>query len=194
MSTITLEQWVKRIEDIEKGLPGYLQKELTRVGLIAEGKAKLNATTRLRVRTGHLRQSIQHKVKPDGKSVRLVLRAGNRTTVPYARIQEVGGEVRAKSGGFLRIPLKAAKTGAGVDRFPGPLRQSGVDFHVRESGGRLFLFRSDQEGGPPWYRLVKRVRIRPKLFLFDALKDARKLLDPAIRKQLHASVEFGEDV
>lgn len=171
--TTTIEEWRGRLDQAVEGplFAHVIRDALTRVALTAESKAKENATARLRTRTGRLRHSIRGEVLDGDAGPEMVLRAGEKT-VPYAPIQEEGGEVTPTRSRYLRVPLSAALTPAGVDRFPGPLRQSGAGlFHVRKSAGRLFLFRSDQPG-PPWYKLVDRVEIRGKFYLRDAFQEA----------------------
>ncbi|HTY53925.1 MAG TPA: HK97 gp10 family phage protein [Candidatus Binataceae bacterium] len=67
----------------------------------------------LKQRTGELRNSIMSEVSAtDGQAVGTI-----GTSVIYARIQEFGGKISARSVANLTIPLAAALGGDGVARF-----------------------------------------------------------------------------
>lgn len=170
-------------------MPAAVTGALTSAGLGMERAAKLNATTRPRVRTGRLRASIASSVTADAKGYRLSMSAGGvggRGEVNYARLQEEGGTVTAPGGGYLRIPLAPALTGAGVDRYPGPLRivAPGL-FRVVPLRGRLFLEKVSGPGaGKFWYVLKKSVTVPATKFLSSAfeagLPDVERRLGVAV--------------
>ncbi len=106
-------------DDLERVLSAAASGELrdaVRLALVetaqrAEREAKLNATTRPRVRTGRLRGSIAWRVVPDTRGVTVAVGAGTqwgpRGEVRYAAIQELGG--------WTRVPI-GSRTRAGVQR------------------------------------------------------------------------------
>ena len=176
-----LTQFSERLNKLGAGqLFRQMAKEMRIVGLNAVKYAKIHATYYPRRRSGNLVNSIGSKVHLGNQDIRVVVSAGGiggRGGVPYARIQEYGGTVRAKPGKFLRIPLSPARTKAGQARYPGPLRQVAPDLFrvIRAKSGDLFLFkRYKRKGylGKPWYKLVKSVKIRPKFYLTNAVDRA----------------------
>lgn len=176
----TLADFTARLEalSLRRGtgsLRAAIRKKLTIAGLRMEADAKKNATRRPRVRSGLLRNSIRHKLieREDG-GMSLLLRAGNRSSVRYARIQEEGGVVRAKKSRFLAIPMSNAKTAAGVPRWPTPRAVPGL-FAIN-LGGRIFLVRKRGEGLEFLYRLKESVRISGKKYLARAVARQQKRL------------------
>jgi len=154
---------------------------------MAEAAGKQNATTRLRVRSGHLRNSVHGSVSADGDTLQISVAAGGRqggADVRYARIQDQGGTIRARGGGKLRLPLPIAKTAAGVDKLPGPLRLVAPGrFHARESKrGNLLLF--DNATGAPHYLLVDSTTIKATRFLEDAARDTAKRAPALVLKAI----------
>jgi hypothetical protein len=68
-------------------------------------------------RTGRGQRSIFYRViEGTENDVELVVGA-DLNKAPYMRINALGGEIRARRGRYLAIPLDAAKTGNGVARF-----------------------------------------------------------------------------
>jgi hypothetical protein len=72
---------------------------------------------------------------------------------------EVGGTIRPKIAKMLRIPLDAAKTPAGVDRYAGVPLRTVPGFWVKKiSGGRLLLMRTPDRSPnsvpQAWYLLT----------------------------------------
>lgn len=199
MATITLGQFVERLRKLDQGgLRKTLLKTTRAAALGAERHAKLTVSTRsattLGVRTGRLRGSISSSV--EGRDLNLVLKVraggtGGRGTVRYARIHELGGEVKALAGKYLRIPLRGgpALTGAGVDRYPPPLRQTGAGlfFVAKSKAGNLLLFH--QLTRQPWYVLRQSVRIPKRPYLAPAIEWARAELSRALLADLRAGLE-----
>jgi len=187
----TLADFTARIEALAArrgtgSLRAAIRKKLTISGLRMEADAKKNATRRPRVRSGLLRNSIRHEViDAEGRGLSLTLRAGNRTSVRYARIQEEGGIIRPKKGRFLAIPMSNAKTAAGVPRWPSPRAVPGL-FSI-SLGGRVFLVRKQGEGLEFLYRLKERVRIPATHYLARAVKRQTKpLIDGLIELTVKA--------
>lgn len=99
----------------------------------------------LGVRSGGTRS----RITPGGR----VYRSGNTYTSAvgspdaYMKTHEEGGTITPKSSKFLRIPLAAAQTSAGVDRQAGRGLRSVPDlFVVRTLGGRLLIARNRGRG------------------------------------------------
>lgn len=183
-----------RKEASASGLPARLRKLMASIAMQAEGFAKVNASIKLNRRTGRLANSIAGSVLTAREGIGIQLRAGGSTRgggrVPYAGIHEFGGTI--KGSPYLRIPLDAALTGAGVDRFPPPLRETGAGlFHLQESNGRLFLFRSDEEDGPPWYVLKRQVKIPARPYLRPAMNKVKRSLPEDLRKLVSVSIMGG---
>lgn len=143
---------------------------------------------RLKRRTGALARSIVGRGVRFGKAP--AMRVGvfrGAAAEDYARIQEKGGVVKAKPGKALAIPMKHAKTPAGVPRWDSP-RDAPVELKLIPftSGGTakagLFDARSleaaerydgtiDMKKAKLYYLLVKQVRIRGKHYLRDGFRD-----------------------
>jgi hypothetical protein len=94
---------------------------------------------------------------------------------------EVGGDIVAKPGKALRVPLQPALTAKGVDRYTGvPLRTVGGFFVVRPKTGPLsgqaVLARTDYKGKRGriqfWYVLRQRVTLKPHPWLRTSLEQA----------------------
>lgn len=176
------------------GMAKALAAAGTRAAIAGERAARERARTALAVRTGHLRRSIQGSSAVDSNGMSVRLRAGGGTgAVKYARIQELGGTVRPKKGRYLRIPLKAAKTAAGVDRYAGPLRQAlpGL-FVLRAKSGKLFLVQPKGKGKRRklvyLYLLVERSVIGPHPYLRPSIDEAAQVLRAALGPGLSAAM------
>lgn len=148
----------------------------------------------LRVRTGHLRRSIRGFVRSEAGAIEMVVAAGGVTpqgdSVPYAAVFEAKAPtvIRPKKGRYLRIPLPDALTKAGVDRYPGPLR---------ETGAGIFRFQQTQKGQPilihiktgkPWYLLRTSVTIAPRPFLAPAVEEEAAQFPDRAGKRLTAAI------
>ena len=147
-----------------------------------------------RSRTGNLVGSIAGSTLAESEGIGLSLRAGGRTKygarVAYAGIHEFGGVIKGRP--LLRIPLDAAKTAGGKDRFASPLRETAGDlFALREVGGKLLLFRTDEEDGPPWYILKHSVKMPARPYLRPALTKVRKKMPTDLRKLVSTSIAGG---
>ena len=187
LARLTGTQWAAQLKNAASALPAAMARTALQLSLMAEAEGKKNATTRLSVRTGHLRNSVHGSVSSTGDVLQIRVAAGGRSggaDVRYARIQDQGGTVRARSGGKLRMPLPVAKTAAGVDRLPGPLRLVAPGrFHARRSKrGNLLLF--DNSTGAPHYLLLDSITIRPTRFLEDAAKDTARRAPALVLKTI----------
>lgn len=136
-------------------------------GAKMEGAARVNARTLLNVRTGHLGNSIHFEVTSDALGA---IETRLFSELPYAGLREDGGVVKAKPGKSLRVPLDAAKTAAGVDRFPGPLRAVAPGLFkmiIPDDGGNPLLI--NVETDEPWYVLVPQTTHKPAHFMKKAV-------------------------
>jgi len=180
----------------QAGVTRALHRTMVAAALIGEGAAKDRASTVLQVRTGHLVRSIAGKVRQGPEGPEAVISAGGRVSgaapVVYAGTHEYGATITPKRGKYLRIPLAAAKTQAGVDRYPTPLRVSGAGlFYVRKSkAGRLLLIHKPT--GAPWYMLVPSVTIRARPFLRPGAQVAADRLPAQFAKHLKAEIEAAQ--
>lgn len=133
--------------------------------------AKNNPTdTATARRTGTLVRSYDQLVEklPTGSvqlDVGLVRPGVDREVLEYARVHETEGSttIRAKKGGFLTIPLAAAKTAAGVAR--GTARDFDNTFFIRSKKGNLLLMQRQGTESVPLFVLKKSVTVpgRPAL-------------------------------
>jgi len=161
-------------------------------GLKAEELTKKLMSTRLKPRTGRLRASVRlvpkSGVKRSTTKLRVTL-AGGGKNVPYIYTHEYGATIRAKPGKALRIPLPAALTAAGVDRYPPPLKVTGRGkFYLAKSKkGNALLFnkRTDE----PWYVLRKRVKIPPRPTIGPAFRFATKKMIPEVEEFISGVLE-----
>ena len=192
----TLEQLARDLEreGSVKGLPRRLRALMAALAPQVAGFAKANASRKFTSRTGNLIGSIAASSLAETEGIGILLRAGGRTAsgerVPYAGIHEFGGTVKGRP--YLRIPLDAAKTAAGVDRFASPLRQTGAGlFRLQEIKGTLFLFRTDEEDGPPWYVLKRSAKIPKRPYLRPALTKAQGKMPAELRKLVTHSIMGG---
>jgi len=178
----TLDEWAAWMAtQAGQELRALLRRTLVKEAVRIEADAKRNATTKPRVRSGRLRNSIRVSVidnedgSPDGP-VSLRVRAGGKGALRYAALQEYGGTVRSKRpGGYLAVPLGPAKTAAGVLRqeFARPLRTVPGLVCIRSKSGKLLLAREKGTGKKktlePLFVLVRSVTIQPKRYLRNAL-------------------------
>ena len=174
----------------QTGVARAIGKTLTSVALIGEGEAKGRAP----VRSGHLRRSIAGKVRQGPQGPEAVISAGGRiegaADVVYAGVMEYGATIKPKKSKYLRIPLPAAMTGAGVDRYPSPLRISGAGlFYVRRRKGEQDAVLIHRPSGKPWYRLVRSVTIRPRPFLRPGAQVAADRMPAQFAKHLKTEID-----
>lgn len=166
-------------------------QEAARTALDAEARSKRLATERLRVRTGRLRGSIRGTaIEEDGAAFLVRLQAGASPGLPYARIQEEGGVVRAKRR-FLAIPTRAAQTRAGVSRYGSPRDVPGLRFVPLRGGSRGMLVRGRGERAEVLFWLVPSVTIRPKRYLADGLDGSTQGLADRLAARVVAALTEG---
>lgn len=118
---------------------------------------------KLQTRGGGLKRSVGYEVRGD----EVVMFAGKPS-----RIQEYGGDVRAKNRKFLTIPLRAALTAAGRLKGGARIVRSGdrwttadgwATFILRAKSGKIFIARRRGKTGLELlYKLQESVRIPPR--------------------------------
>jgi hypothetical protein len=190
-TTATLEQWAEHLRREADGrFEERLRQEMVKASVTAEREGKLNASSRLRTRSGRLRNSIRGSVRNRGEAIEMVLSAGGamgRRDVSYARAQEEGATIAPRRGRYLAIPLRAALTPAGVPRRAGPREYGDELYFFRARNGDAFL--ASKKSGLLMYMLHPGpVVLRPRRFLRDAVEEARKGLPPAIEKAVVLAV------
>ena len=173
---------LQRLPQTQEDLGRALAPEMIVLALEAEADAKQRATVRPHPRSGRLRQSIQGMYDPDG--FRLVLRSGGRVRgrdVRYAKAQDLGATIRPKRRKYLAIPLRAAKTAAGVARYA-TARVDPTEMFVsktRKAGTDLLL--RDVRTGEPRYLLTKGpITVRATRFLTGAGEAMAEALPAAL--------------
>lgn len=157
----------------------------------------------LKRRTGQLanRTRVKTGLTPSGGKNRISVEIQS-TDVPYARIQELGGTIRAGDK-LLTIPLPAALTAAGVLRnTAAELQKRGDTFVARSKKGNLIIFkatpksksrtRAGRQGATrrpqlvPLFVLKDQVTIEPSNWAStsadEALKELGPYLDQAVQE------------
>ena len=205
MAELTIEEWKDWLAG--EGVPGFrsaLKREMVKAASEMVGLAKQNATTGPRARTGRLRASIRAPLVDVGGMPAIALSAGGSTgsqEVTYAGSQEFGARIRPRDPtGYLRVPLRPAKTAAGVDRFGGDLRVTGAGegFYAFKSAssGKLFLGKRGDEIAPgiprAWYALVKEVTVPRTLFLGRAMEEVSGRLHPLLEEVFNVQLSIKE--
>ena len=184
-----------RTEASVKGMPARLRKLM--LSIATDGETQLK-TSYVRSGLGRITSGLFNSLASSALSEReglgFQLRAGGRTSkggrVAYAGTHEFGATIKGRP--LLRIPLSAAKTSTGKDRFASPLRETAGDlFSLREINGKLLLFRTDEEDGPPWYILVRSVKIRARPYMRPAMKKLQGRLPNDLRKLVSVSMTGG---
>lgn len=139
--------------------------------LDVEQQLKKNVTGRhLKVRTGHLRNSIGSKIETKQGEIVGIVGSGVRTgkRVKYANIHETGGTIKPKTAKFLTVPLPAALTPAGV--LKKPAREWDNTFFAK-SGENLFLMQKQGKKVVPLFVLKKEVTIPASHYLAETVQE-----------------------
>lgn len=132
---------------------------------------------KLKRRSGNLAQSVLFDV--DKTSNGLTLKV--MSNAPQARIQETGGVIKAKNSKYLTIPLKAAKTSAGV--LKKRAREYKDAFVIKSKAGNLLIVIPKSKGSKeiiPLFVLKKSVKLEASHWASDAIKSAL----PALNRRL----------
>ena len=143
-------------------------------------------------RTGNLARSIEGHVRGTTLSDLVAVVSAGGASAPYARIQEEGDTIHAKSGGYLRVPLPNILTARGAvkgnyDIFAdgkGYKTGAGVPTYI---AGRAIMI--DVGGRPtPIWALVKQVTIPPRLGIQKEIKGIRKYADERLTRAIRLSL------
>ena len=190
MADITLEQWAERIAKGGRDeLRRVLYREAGKVSQRAVGEGQKNVGSRMKVRSGRLWSSIRSEVKSTRGGIDVHLMAGGtdgKGPIRYARIQEEGGTVRPRRAKFLTIPLDPAKYPSGVSRFKTARDAPNLTLGISAAGQYMLV---NKDTGEPWYLLRRRVKIKGKHYLRDAMREAAKLMPPAVSKAFGGALE-----
>lgn len=188
MADRTLDQFAQDLRTESGGkLRARIQTLMATLAMKGEGYAKINVSRKLHSRTGALMGSVAGSALAGSEGIGVELRAGGTSRtgkpVPYAAVHEYGATIT----GNLRIPIRngPALTGAGVDRYPPPLRQTGAGLFFRK-GNALFK-RSDPEGDA-WYALKRQVKIPKRPYLRPAIEKLRREMPNELQPLVRASV------
>ena len=151
---ITMENWEevsKNLKGAGKHIRGAMEEHVEWAGPFMERQVKREAEANQERRTGRYIGGIRNTVD------RKKLTATIGTNVKYALQREFGGVIKPKHARWLTIPLKGAKTRAGVSR---KARDYYDTFFHKTTDGRLFIFgrrTKKAKGVVALFRLVKKV-------------------------------------
>jgi hypothetical protein len=135
--------------------------------------------------SGRLRSSIRGRVEHSallGGSFGVV-----GSNVVYARIQELGGVIKARHAKYLTIPLSGAKTKAGVVR--GSARSFPDTFVMRSRSGDLLIVQRRGQGVLPLFVLKPEITIRGKHYLERGLEQNRAAIRSLFGREVKAALE-----
>ena len=181
--TLTPEEFAARLRQAaaKGGFYKAMVAEFLAAALIMEGRAKVNAKARMGQPTGRLAASIVGVVREKPSNVEAAVGSGSdpaRAPVIYARIQELGGEVRPKKGKYLAIPIGPARLPRGGAVFGTARLDPTPMAFVQSLKGQPLLV--DSMTAEPRYLLRKLVRIKPKFYLRDAVADTAPELQTSL--------------
>lgn len=198
--SLTLAQFRERLQALKgDGLRRVVRPEMVAAAARVERRGKSNFRALFHTSTGqHLNAISAQALEQD-----LGIRA--RSAGRGGRLKELGGTVRPKNGKMLRIPLAAARTGAGADRFATPLRQTAPpDFFrfVRTPRGAFLVHDVGGIGKSGrllagsrtefWYILKPSVTFQPKPYLRPALQAEANELPGRLFRRLVRAIRTGE--
>lgn len=187
---VTLDEARAELERLRvKDIPRVLKRARYQLALDAKREADINVSGAvLRARSGSLKKHIaRQSIYQEDDLTHWGLPAGEKES-RIGAFQEVGGTIVPRVAKMLRIPLRAAQTAAGVDRYAGIRLRSVPGFFIYRSGdGRLSLLRRTDRGKSSkveaWYRLAFSATIRAHPWFGTAVDKAYGRL-PAILDKL----------
>lgn len=190
-----LDRYARRLAGLSIATQATVRRELTETGLRAQAAAKVNATTRLRRRSGRLRNSIASGATVTGDKAELSLTAGG-PAVEYAAAHEYGAVIRPVNGRYLTIPIAPwlkTRTGATSARGLGGARAQANTFVFRSKSGRLFIARRSSARRAKGkiellYLLTEQVTIKERRYMRDAWDDATKGIEERLAARMVALV------
>ena len=165
-------EWARRADgNLEAGVVDGL----TRGALLVEAAAKrmiyAGHDDHRERKTGHLRQSLTHRVDGPG------LYAEVGTNVKYAAIHEFGGVIKPKGHPFLSIPIGARKGS--------PMQYK--DLHLATTLKGQYVLVDEQ--GKVQYLLRRQVVIPPRPYLQPALEQSEEKLSDAMTAAVWKAIE-----
>jgi hypothetical protein len=180
--TISIAQAVRLLQTMRANVPKGIRLIARRIALdVIRESTKNVSNDLLMVRTGTLRRyitaTLTSQLSEDDTGVRTGLPKGD-TEAKIARVHDEGATIRPTMHQFLRVPLQAATTSAGVDRYAGlHLCMHKVDppiFAFRSKAGKLLLGRRIGEGKAAHlevlYALVPQVTLKARHWWTGAVK------------------------
>jgi len=148
--------------------------------------------TRTAVRSGRLRRAYRYElgeVSAEGIELHLgIVKADDQAaTLAYAALQEYGGTIKARPGGALAIPLKAALTSTGVAR--GRPRDFEDTFILkRQSGKPPLIVQKRGDEIVPLFVLLKSVKVPARPALEPTARQLAPRLEAAALTDLRAAI------
>lgn len=164
--TISAERLARAIERVPREVTESVAAAFERSGLefVGEMKKRFGARKdRLRVRSGKLREGIGYRVTGRGRLDDLKLTVFVSGVV-YARIQELGGEIKPKKGKYLTVPSDSNSRNDGSLRYATSrqAQQAGAKFIVIKKTGktvRLVAFTEKGKIKEVLFWLVEKVEL-----------------------------------
>lgn len=175
------ERWERMLRDGAQRVAASIHKSLG----IAVAWVRRDAVLFAPHRSGHLRRHIRGRVESStllGASFGVV-----GSDVVYARIQELGGVIKARNAKYLTIPLAGAKTKAGIVR--GGARSFTDTFVMRSRSGDLLIVQRRGRGVLPLFVLKPEITIRGKHYLERGLEKNRAPIRELFGREVKAALE-----
>lgn len=153
--------------------------------LVARGRQL--AAARLKERSRALVSSIRAELGGSGGLTVLRFLAGGDAQglrVPYARLQEYGGQIRPVRSKYLAVPVDKGLTAAGTPRYLSPRQMPFAAFRpVKGRKARFVVF--DKRNGEVFFVLLTDTEIPAHRFMRDALDEVL----PGLPRQLAMATE-----
>jgi hypothetical protein len=174
-ATVTIQD--EEVKELLKNLPDQVfdvtKAAISRAVFSAHAIVSENTRTKLNIRTGALRRSIQNIVTGNDMNS---LYGSIWSDLIYAPLQEFGGTIRPKNnkyakvpgGPYINIPLPPNKTPAGVMRSTARQVFASGGYIAKSKAGNWIVFNVTRE---PMFVLVKQAKIPPRLGMGQAQED-----------------------
>ncbi len=174
-AVITIDD--SEVRELLREMPGHMFKNtktaISRAVLKTHAIVSENTRSKLHIRTGALRRSIQKVVTGNDMNS---LQGEIWSDMIYAPLQEFGGTVRPKNnkyahvpgGPYINIPLGPNKTPAGVMRSTATQVFSAGGYIAKTQAGSWIVF---NRANIPMFVLVKQATIPPRLGMLKAQED-----------------------
>jgi len=185
---VELAAWVARLQGPD-ALRQRILDEMLALADTAEATTRRLIAERLTVRSRQLLTSTRAQLEVEPDVLTLRVRVGGDyegLRVPYARIQEEGGAVKAR-GKALAIPVGPALTGdpgREVPRAPSPRLVPRLRWAPAAKRGNTVGLLVNRDTGAVWFVLVRQVRISPKHYARDAAAEVAARVPAALRPAL----------